>query len=338
MKIGIFLNSQHPASKDPARAFAEMREQVRLTRALGFDSIWAGEHHVTPGFHFFPQFELLHTLAAEAEGLWVCTNLTLLPLHNPLEVAEIGAFLDVVTGGRFVLGLGLGYRAEEFAMYQVPMAERVSRLSEGSEIIRRLWTEDNVSHEGRHWRFERMSIRPRPLQSPRPAILIGAQVEAAIKRAARLGDGWMAVPSVKLDEFAQQMALFAAAREAAGLPRAEHIVRLVEVGCAPDEATAFRRIAPSLLEKYASYAAWGMGSGASADANASPEDQLRRLAAGRFAIGTPEQVTQALVAQHRAGVTHLTMRVSWPGMAQEDILAGIELLGRKVLPELRRLA
>ena len=238
----------------------------------------------------------------------------------------------------FVLGLGLGYRAEEFAMYRVPMAERVSRLSEGAEIIRRLWTEDNVSHEGRHWRFERMSIRPRPLQSPHPAILIGAQVEAAIKRAARLGDGWMAVPSVKLDEFAQQMALFAAAREAAGLPRAEHIVRLVEVGCAPDEATAFRRIAPSLLEKYASYAAWGMGGGASADANASPEDQLRRLAAGRFAIGTPEQVTQALVAQHRAGVTHLTMRVSWPGMAQEDILAGIELLGRKVLPELRRLA
>ena len=338
MKIGIFLNSQHPASRDPARAFAEMREQVRLTRALGFDSIWAGEHHVTPGFHFFPQFELLHALAAEAEGLWVGTNLTLLPLHNPLEVAEIGAFLDVVTGGLFVLGLGLGYRAEEFAMYQVPMAERASRLSEGTEIIRRLWTEDNVSHEGRHWRFAGMSIRPRPLQSPRPPILIGAQVEAAIKRAARLGDGWMAVPSVKLDEFAQQMALFAAAREAAGLPRAEHIVRLVEVGCAPDEATAFRRIAPSLLEKYASYAAWGMGGGASADANASPEDQLRRLAAGRFAIGTPEQVTQALVAQHRAGVTHLTMRVSWPGMAQEDILAGIELLGRKVLPELRRLA
>ena len=68
MKLGIYLNSQHPAGDDPARRFAETLEQVRLVRSLGFDSIWAGEHHITPGFHFFPQLPLLHRLAGALEG------------------------------------------------------------------------------------------------------------------------------------------------------------------------------------------------------------------------------------------------------------------------------
>ena len=104
---------------------------------------------------------------------------------------------------------------------------------------------------------------------------------------------------------------------------------------AADEATAYRRVAPYLLQKYASYASWGLA-GVSQDRGGAPEEQLRHLAANRFAIGTPAQVTAALVAQHRAGITHLAMRVSWPGMGQDDILAGIELIGRAVLPAVRR--
>jgi len=335
MKLGVYLNSQHPEDEDPARRFAETLEQARLIRSLGFDSIWAGEHHITPGFHFFPQMALLQRVAAEAEGLWIGTNLTLLPLHNPVELAEVGAFMDVMTGGRFLLGVGLGYRAEEFAMFGVPLSERVSRLAEGVEIIRRLWSEDRVTHRGRHWQFSDATIRPRPLQSPRPPILVGAQVEAAIARAARIADGWLVVPVPTLDDVAAHVALFAAARSAAKLPPSPHICRLLEVGCAPDEDTAFRRIAPYLMAKYASYSAWGL-EGVAIDPDAAPEQQLRRLAANRFAIGSPTQVIDQLVAQHGAGITHATMRVSWPGMGQDDILAGIELIGRKVLPEVRR--
>src|SRR5215831_5544733 len=101
LKLGIYLNTQHPEGDDPARRLAETLEQARLIRSLGFDSIWAGEHHATPGFHFYPQLPLLQRVAVEAEGLAIGTNLILLPLHNPVEIAEIGAFMDVVTGGRF---------------------------------------------------------------------------------------------------------------------------------------------------------------------------------------------------------------------------------------------
>jgi alkanesulfonate monooxygenase SsuD/methylene tetrahydromethanopterin reductase-like flavin-dependent oxidoreductase (luciferase family) len=89
------------------------------------------------------------------------------------------------------------------------------------------------------------------------------------------------------------------------------------------------------LDKYAAYLSWGIP-GITLDAGASPEDQLRRLARNRFALGSPDQVTEALLAQAKAGVTHATMRVSWPGMPQRDVLAGIELLGTRVLPEVRR--
>jgi alkanesulfonate monooxygenase SsuD/methylene tetrahydromethanopterin reductase-like flavin-dependent oxidoreductase (luciferase family) len=337
MKLGIYLNAQHPEGDDPARRWAETLEQARLIRALGFDSIWGGEHHATPGFHYFPLLPMLERLAAEVEGLAIGTNLVLLPLHNPVELAEIGAFLDVITGGRFLLGVGLGYRTEEFAIFGVAMKERVSRLAEGIEIIRRLWTEDHVTHRGRHWQLDDVTIRPRPVQRPRPPIIVGSQVDAGIARAARIADGWLVVPVPTVDEFAAQAAAFRAARAAAGLPPSPHVCRLLEVVCAPDEETAVRRAAPFLLDKYAAYLRWGIP-GITLDPGAPPAAQFRTLARNRFAVGSPAQVADALVAQHRAGVTHATMRVSWPGMRQEDVLAGIELLGRQVLPDVRRRA
>src|SRR5262249_12877488 len=273
--------------------------------------------------------------------------------------AEIGAFMDVVTGGRFLLGVGLGYPPEEFAIFGVPINERASRLAEGGEIIRRLWAQDRVTPHGRHRKISDVARPPRPLHSPRaphrgrhgkcpdaatrrrprqpprPPILIGAQVEAAIARAAKISDGWLVVPQPKTEELPAQMKLFRDTRAAAGLPESPHVCRLYEVACAKSEDEAFRRAAPHLMEKYAAYASWGLA-GVSQESGGPPEEQLRRLAAERFAVGTPAQVADDLVAQHRVGITHLSMRVSWPGMPQDDILAGIEILGRAVLPEVRR--
>jgi alkanesulfonate monooxygenase SsuD/methylene tetrahydromethanopterin reductase-like flavin-dependent oxidoreductase (luciferase family) len=143
------------------------------------------------------------------------------------------------------------------------------------------------------------------------------------------------VATPKPQELAEQMALYRAAREAANLSMPEHICRLYEVGCAEDEEVAFRRVAPHLLAKYAAYASWGLG-GVQRDRGGTPEEQARRLAKDRFAISTPVQIIEALLAQHRAGITQVAMRVSWPGMGQDEILAGIELIGRRVLPQVRR--
>lgn len=335
MKLGVHLNSQHPADEDPRRRYQETVEQVRLMRQLGYDSIWSGEHHATDGFHYFPLMGLMQALASEAEGMYIGTNIVLLPFHNPVEIAELGAFLDVVSGGKFLFGVGLGYRQEEFDIFRVPIKERVSRTAEGVEIVRRLWTEDSVTHRGKHWQLDKVTIRPRPVQQPSPPILIAAQVEAAIQRAAKIGDGWCVAPLPRVDEIVKEVATYKAARAAAAKPPTEHIVRLLEVACAEDEEQALRQAAPFLLSKYEAYASWGL-TGLSFDKNARAEDQLKQLGNDRFGVGTPEQVTEALLKQHRAGITHIAMRVSWPGMKQDDILGVIELLGRKVFPEVRR--
>jgi alkanesulfonate monooxygenase SsuD/methylene tetrahydromethanopterin reductase-like flavin-dependent oxidoreductase (luciferase family) len=335
MKLGVHLNAQHPQGDDPAKRFNETIEQVGLIRQLGFDSIWGGEHHVTDNYHYFPLLPFLQRLAAEAEGMEVGTNIVLLPMHNPMEVAEITAFLDVITGGKFQFGVGLGYRPEEFDMFGVPIKQRVSRMVEGIEIIRRLWTEDNVTHNGRHWQFENMTIRPQPTAQPRPPILIAAQVDASVERAAKIADGWAIVPTPRIDEIENHVAKFNASRAAAGIKPAEHFVRLYEVACAESEEEALKRTAPFLLEKYASYMSWGLP-GLSLDAGDAPEMQLKQLAKNRFGVGTPEQVINALMDQHRIGITHVTMRASWPGMKQSDIMASLELIGTKVLPEVRR--
>lgn len=336
MKLGVYLNAQHPQSDDAGLRFAETVEQVRLLRKLGFDSIWGGEHHITDGYHYFPLLPFLQRLSAEAEGMEVGTNIVLLPMHNPMEIAEITAFLDVHTGGKFQLGVGLGYREEEFDMFGVPIKQRVSRMVEGIEIIRRLWTEDKVTHNGRHWQFEDMTIRPQPAnKNPHPPILIAAQVDKSVERAARLADGWAIVPTPRVEEIEAHATMFKQARAVAGLEPAKHFVRLVEVACAEDEGTALKRAAPYLLEKYAAYMSWGLP-GLKLDEGDAPEEQLRKLAVKRFGVGTPEQVVEALMDQHRAGITHVTMRASWPGMPQEHILASMELIGTKVLPEVRR--
>jgi len=335
MKLGVYLNAQHPRADDPGRRFAETVEQVRLLKKLGFDSIWGGEHHITDDYHYFPLLPFLQRLAAEAEGMELGTNVVLLPLHNPMEIAEITAFLDVISGGKFQLGVGLGYRQEEFDMFGVPIKQRVSRLSEGVDIIKQLWSGEGVKHDGRHWQFENMTISPQPAAKPRPPILIGAHVDAAVERAARIGDGWCITPTSRVDELETMVGNFYTARAAAGLPKSEHLVRLYEVTCAEDEETALQRSAPFLLAKYAAYASWGLP-GLSFNAEDAPEVQLKSLAADRFGVGTPEQVIEALMAQHRVGITHVTMRMSWPGMPQDDILSSMELIGTKVLPEVRR--
>jgi alkanesulfonate monooxygenase SsuD/methylene tetrahydromethanopterin reductase-like flavin-dependent oxidoreductase (luciferase family) len=337
LKLGIYLNSQHPDSADGARCVAELLEQVRLARGLTFDSIWAGEHHLTPGYHFLPQLPLLARVAADAEGMALGTNLTLLPLHPPVDVAEQVALLDIMCGGRFVLTVGQGYRPEEFEAFGVPFEERLARMVEGIEIIRRLWAEDDVDHDGRWFRLRGARLRPKPLQQPGPPIWLGATTDRAIRRAGRIGDAFMATPNSPTEDIARQLALFHESRVGAGLAPAAEAGRMLEVHCHADGAEARRRAGPHLLTKYAAYASWGLtgdaGVGARAAGRGTAFDELAR---DRFVIGDPDEVTAGLVEQHRRlGVTHLAMRVAWPGSPQRDTLECLELLGRVVLPQVR---
>lgn len=340
MKMGIYLNSQHPETDDASQRFREIVTQVQTAERLGFDSIWAGEHHLTPGYHFFPQLTLLSALSAYTGEMALGTNLVLLPLHRPVDLAEQVALIDIACGGRFILTVGQGYRPEEFAAMGSPFEDRLARFVEGIELLRRLWTEDEVSHDAGWWSIDKGTVLPRPAQAGGVPIWVGATTDRAIKRGGRIGDAFMGTPSVDNDEAKRQADLFATARAEAGLPTSSDVGRMVEVFCHADSAEARRRCGPHLLTKYEAYASWGLtgsaGDGVTDTPDHDDEDAFSVLANNRFVVGNPDEVVAGLVQQHKeVGMTHLAMRVSWPGSDPSHAQECIELLGNEVLPRVR---
>jgi alkanesulfonate monooxygenase SsuD/methylene tetrahydromethanopterin reductase-like flavin-dependent oxidoreductase (luciferase family) len=142
MKFGLILNTQFVAGEDAPLKVRDLVDQVRAARDAGFDSVAGSHHYLLTPFQMVQPLPLLGRLAAEAGSMRLITNIFLLTIHTPVYVAEQVASLDVLTEGRFVFGVGLGYRPEEFEGIGVEMKTRVSRFLEILAVARRLWTED----------------------------------------------------------------------------------------------------------------------------------------------------------------------------------------------------
>lgn len=159
--------------------------------ALGFDSLWVGDH---VSFHVpIPDsLTLLAFAAAATERVLLGTAVYLLPLRHPTLAAKSAAMLDVLSGGRLVLGVGVGGEfPPEFEAVGVPVRERGARTDEAIPLLRRLWQEDGVVHAGRHFRFGPISLDPKPAQPEGPPLWVGGRSPAAMRRAGRLGDGYV---------------------------------------------------------------------------------------------------------------------------------------------------
>ena len=193
MKVGLFINTQYPEGVDVARQIPAIIEQVRAAREAGFSSLWFPHHWLTHPMQMLQLTPMMAYVAAHAEGMTIGPNILILPPVNPMHVAEEAATLDVLTGGKFILGVGLGYRQPEFDALGVPLAERAPRFNEQIPLIRRLWTEDRVTHQGRFYTVNDAGISVKPVRPGGPPIYIAAQAEVPVKRAARIGDAWLIV-------------------------------------------------------------------------------------------------------------------------------------------------
>jgi probable F420-dependent oxidoreductase len=164
---------------------------AQRAEALGFDSIWAGDHI---SFHIpiLESLTLLSFLAAATERIALGTAVYLVPLRSPALIAKITATLDVLSGGRLQLGIGVGGEfPPEFEASGVAVSERGSRTDEAMDVIRRLWRDDGVEHRGRHFDFGPVSIDPKPLQTGGPPVWVGGRRPPALRRAGRHGDGYI---------------------------------------------------------------------------------------------------------------------------------------------------
>lgn len=235
MKIGLFGIGSGPCA-DPALA----RDVARAAEAAGFESLWTGEHVVLPDPQAPPSpappdFPMLHPstilshVAAVTDRVLLGTGIILLPQRNPVVLAKELASLDVVSGGRLLFGLGVGYLKPEFDALGVPFSERGARADEYLEAMKALWTQEKPAFHGRFASFERVQARPLPIQRPHPKIVVGGMSASAYRRATTKGDGWY---GFALDVAGTQASL-AGLQEAAGrVERPEELGRL-EISVTP---------------------------------------------------------------------------------------------------------
>jgi probable F420-dependent oxidoreductase len=194
--VGAFLSSNHP----PERQW----DLARRVDALGFDSIWTGDH---VSFHLprYDSMALLASYASITRRVKLGCAVYLLALRPPAVAAQATATLDVLSGGRLIFGVGVGgENPKEFELCGVPHRERGARVTEAIDVLRTLWRDNPASFAGRFTRFDGASIEPRPVQKPGPPILIGGRSDAALARAARQGDGWVSYV-VTSDGFARSL-------------------------------------------------------------------------------------------------------------------------------------
>jgi alkanesulfonate monooxygenase SsuD/methylene tetrahydromethanopterin reductase-like flavin-dependent oxidoreductase (luciferase family) len=320
MKVGLFINTQFPEGMDVQARIPEIVQQVRAARDSGFSSLWFPHHWLTHPMQMLQLTPVMGYVAAHAQGMTIGPNILILPPLNPMHVAEEAATLDVLTGGNYILGIGLGYRPQEFTALGVPLSERAPRFVESIGLMKRLWTEDKVDHEGRFYTVKDAGLSLKPARKGGPPLYVAGQVDVAVRRAARLGDAWLIVNSSGLGVIAPLMKTY---RAALGEYRRTPMEYPITIECyvGANNATAHEECRGPLEYKYAAYAAWGLQKAAT---SLSFEDYAR----DRFIIGDKVKVKEE-IARYREilGVDHFIMRCQWPGLEQEKTLGTIRRLG-----------
>ena len=196
MDYGYF-GFNHGALHEPD----DIERVLVVAEQLGYESIWTGEHvvlvdpheapsPVPPETSFVDTVASLAFAAAKTERIKLGSGIILLPQRNPVVLAKELAGIDVLSKGRLLFGVGVGYVPREFETIGVPYEERGARMTEHIEAIRELWTSEQPTFEGRFTQFSGIQSRPRPVQDPHPPIIVGGMSEPALQRAVAQGDGW----------------------------------------------------------------------------------------------------------------------------------------------------
>lgn len=335
MKLGIYSSIASPPRGDNLdRCVDEVIAEAQLAEDAGFDSCFFGEHHQDKD-GFLPSPLIMATaVASRTQKLRVGTSVILLPLHHPVRVAEDAVTLDIVSKGRLTLGVGLGYQLDDFQAFDIPIEERVGRLEEGVEIIRKSWQGKPFSFEGQHFRLDSIQVRPAPFQKPGPPLWIGASTKPGARRAGRLADGFVSTPSTGLKATVDLVNTYRKAAAEAG--RQPQVVLMRDAWVASSRAEADRIYGPEVMDAYKYY--WRAGLPDFKSLKSEEELTLDRVAENRLILGDPEECVSEFHRWNEAtGAEHFLLRLRHAhsgGPPHQDIMKTISLFGESVIPHL----
>jgi len=303
----------------------EAVEQSLLAQKLGFRSIWVEEHHGNADYLPSPLVAAA-ALSQHVPKMWVGTAVAVLPLYNPVRFASDVTVLDNATDGKVIVGVGVGYRSEEFNALAVPIKERGSRMDESIKIVAALLEGRTLNHHGKNFNITDFVLQPRPLQVPRPEIWIGGWKGRSMERVAKFGDRWLAGPVGSFRVLEEAIELYKNELGRNGR-RFTGFALMRDTYVARKESDVLRDVEKSVMHMYGedySESEHPLVGGQKAGASSWIDD--------RFIKGTPAQCIETVLSLRKKGVNHLILRVSLRQLPHRKVMEAIRLFGSKVIP------
>jgi len=338
MNFGTFLLMQSPSARSSQEIYTRGVEMAQAAEDLGFRNVWLAEHHFSTYGYLSRPAQLATYIAAKTTRLRVGTAVIVVPLHHPLVVAEEIATLDLLSGGRFDVGLGRGYQHYEFERFGLELESGRARWEESIDIILKSFEGRPFSYEGKLFRIPETLLFPQPVQKPRPPIWITAQspdsVEGAVRRGFNVLTGGFGVPVERMAEFRRLFDRTVAEVKpptplSVGVQRAVYVTKdHADARAAAEEARWNMRVTLSLRHHY-ERVEQGRAIAVPAPREPDIEDLLDRF----LVIGTPDTVVRQI---HRirdmVGITHFNCSFWFGDMEHARVLRSMELFAREVVP------
>lgn len=342
MDFGIFTDFHVRKGMTQPEAFDESFSQVVEAEQLGVDSVWLAEHHFSPDRSVLAApMVLASAIAARTDAIRIGLAVQVLPLTNPLRIAEEAATVDHVSKGRFEFGIGRSGLTKYYQGYNVPYSQSRQRFFEALDVIMKAWNEDQFSFRGEYYSYEDVTLVPKPYQQPHPPTRIAVASEDTFSLAGRLGHPIFISATTPVPQLQERLALYRRTWQDAGHSAPVQVSLRIPAYVAEDGARAASE--PEASTRHA--IRYGAEELIKTAASEETVTRLRKMAAApydeilqtRVMYGPPEAVVDRIHEyREKLGVTGVVLEVNYGGQIAKDLVANsVRLLAERVIPEFR---
>ena len=346
MKFGLFHSIQLPDAGAQQRYYQEALDQVLRAEQLGFDSVWFTEHHFTRHGIVSATMAVLAYLAGVTSNIRLGTAVTVLPFHNPIQLAEEVATVDLLSNGRLDFGIGRGYQWGEFHRLNLSMEEADARLDETMEVLNKAWSSTGpFEHQGKFWTFNDMTVQPKPVQQPHPPVWLAASSTNGMDRAANNNWNLLVGQGETFEKVGQQVAYYRTAVGEAGYdynPDRVTVARAMYTAASSDQVHQDAQ-EPFMWFKQTNQEVGGPPQHQTEMLPENFREYRRRYSAETkfdyqamsdnvILFGTPDLLVERIDGMRRDGVENLILFVNYGGIDTQKVIDSLELFAKEVMP------